>query len=149
MRTALLAVVAALFFVGPSFAEEKEEHHRPLSEADAAAGKPLYLRECSGCHGERGNGAGPAADFVDPRPRDFTKRRFKFRTTESGHPPTTADILRTIQRGIPGTAMPSFAFLSDDERKKIAAYVLRLAELLDEPEHEPIADPGAAPAATA
>ena len=148
MNKSLLAVLIALLFAAPSFADEKEEQHRSLTEADAAAGKPLYLRECSGCHGERGNGAGLAADFVDPRPRDFTKRRFKFRTTESGHPPATTDILRTIQRGIPGTAMPSFSFLSEDERKKIAAYVLKLAEFLDEPEHEPIHDPGDAPAVT-
>ncbi len=131
-------------------ADAKEEHQkRPLSAADAAAGKPLYLRECSGCHGERGNGAGPAADYVDPRPRDFTQARFKFRTTKSGQPPATADILRTLQRGIPGTAMPSFAFLSDDERKKIAAYVLKLADLLDGPEPEAIHDIGTPPPMTA
>jgi mono/diheme cytochrome c family protein len=121
---------------------------RPLTAGDAAAGKALYLRECSGCHGERGNGGGPAAGFVDPRPRDFTKRRFKLRTTESGAPPTTSDILRTIERGVPGTAMPSFAFLSDGERKQIAAYVLKLADLLDEPEAQSIVDTTNAPPAT-
>jgi mono/diheme cytochrome c family protein len=122
---------------------------RPLTAADAAAGKPLYLRECSGCHGERGNGAGPAADFVDPRPRDFTKGRFKFRTTPSGQPPATQDILQVIARGIPGTAMPSFAFLSETERKQIAAYVLKLADVLDEPEPKPVTAPGTPPALTA
>ncbi len=121
---------------------------RPLDTADARAGKPLYLRECSGCHGERGDGAGPAADFVDPRPRDFTKRLFKLRSTPSGRPPTTADVLRTIERGIPGTAMPAFAFLPEAERRQIAAYVLELADLLDEPEPQPIADPGPAPPST-
>lgn len=121
---------------------------RPLTDADAAAGKPIYLRECSGCHGERGNGAGPAADFIDPRPRDFTKRAFKLRSTPSGQPATTEDVLRTIERGIPGTAMPPFDFLSSDERRQIAAYILRLADLLDEPEPNPIADPGKAPAVT-
>ncbi len=121
---------------------------RPLTAADAAAGKPLYLQECSGCHGERGNGKGPAADFVDPRPRDFTKAQFKFRTTAPGQPPATADILRTIERGIPGTAMPSFAFLPDGDRRKIAAYVLKLADVLDEPEPATLgapADTGADP----
>jgi mono/diheme cytochrome c family protein len=148
--TTLLAMLFAAQLAASARADEKGDHHapRPLSTADAAAGKPLYLRECSGCHGERGTGAGPAADFVDPRPRDFTKGRFKFRTTESGKPPATADILRTIQHGIPGTAMPSFAFLTDDERTKIAAYVLKLADLLDEPEPERIPDPGQPPDAT-
>src|SRR5512140_37204 len=112
MKKPIVTIVVAMLLAAPAWADEKEEHHapRPLTAAAAAAGKPLYLRECSGCHGERGNGAGPAADFVDPRPRDFTKRRFKFRSTESGQPPTTDDILRTIQRAIPGTALPSFAF---------------------------------------
>jgi mono/diheme cytochrome c family protein len=150
MKKPVVMMILAFLLAAPGLADEEEKHHapRPLSAADAAAGKPLYLRECSGCHGERGNGAGPAADFVDPRPRDFTKGRFKLRTTESGKPPATADILRTIERGIPGTAMPSFAFLSADERTKIAAYVLKLADLLDEPEPEHLHDPGQPPAAT-
>jgi mono/diheme cytochrome c family protein len=150
MKKPILWIVLALLLAAPAWAGEEDNHHapRPMTPANAAAGKPLYLRECSGCHGERGNGAGPAADFVDPRPRDFTKGRFKFRTTESGKPPATTDILRTIEHGIPGTAMPSFAFLTDDERTKIAAYVLKLADLLDEPEPERIPDPGQPPAAT-
>ena len=122
---------------------------RPLSTADAKAGKPLYLRECSACHGERGDGNGPGAPFVEPRPRDFTKGVFKLRTTSSGQPPTTADVLRTIERGIPGTAMPSFAFLPEAERRQIAAYVLERADLLASPEPQPIRDPGQPPAATA
>ena len=150
---ALMASLAAsLCVISTGVADEHERNAhgtaRPLTAADAAAGKPLYLRECSGCHGERGNGAGPAADYVDPRPRDFTKRRFKLRTTKSGAAPATSDILRTIQHGIPGTAMPSFAFLSDAERKDIAAYVLKLADLLDEPEPQPIVDTRNAPPTT-
>lgn len=121
---------------------------RPLSPADVSAGKALYLRECSGCHGERGDGAGPAAAWIDPRPRDFTTGVFKFRTTASGQPPATADVLRVIERGVPGTAMPPFAFLPPDERKKIAAYVLRVADVLDEPEPEPLPAPGPPPPST-
>jgi len=118
---------------------------RPLTEADARAGRTPYLRECSRCHGEHGDGAGPQASAVDPRPRDFTTRPFKFRTTSAGQPPTTADVLHTIEQGIPGTAMLSFAFLPEEERKQIAARVLQFARLLDEPEPQPLADPGAPP----
>ena len=35
-------------------------------------------------------------------------------------PETTADVLHTIEQGIPGTAMLSFAFLPEEERKQIA-----------------------------
>ena len=121
---------------------------RPITDAEVKAGKPLYLRECSACHGERGDGAGPAAAFVDPKPRNFLQKQFKFRTTPSGDAPTTADVLRTIERGLPGSAMPAFSFLSEPERKQIAAYVLNLADLIDDGEPAPIADPGVAPPAT-
>ena len=121
---------------------------RPVTDVDAMAGKASYQRWCGGCHGERGDGAGPAAEFLDPRPRDFTKKLFKFRTTASGQPPTTVDVLRVIERGVPGTAMPPFAFLPEADRRKIAAYVLNVADLIDGPEPTPIAAPDPPPAAT-
>jgi cytochrome c oxidase cbb3-type subunit 2 len=140
MRLAF-ALALALAASSPAAADP-----RPLTDADASAGKAAYLRECSGCHGERGDGNGAAAPFLDPRPRDFTKGTFKFRTTPSGRGPATADVLRTIERGLPGTSMPSFAFLPADERRKIAAYVLRLGDLLDAPEPDAIPAPGTPPA---
>jgi cytochrome c oxidase cbb3-type subunit 2 len=122
---------------------------RPLTERDMKAGKAVYLRECAACHGERGAGDGPGAPFIDPKPRNFTKKMFKLRTTPSGEAPATADILHTIQNGIPGTAMPSFSFLSEEERRQVAAVVLEFADMLDAPEPAPIKDPGTPPAATA
>lgn len=121
---------------------------RPITAVDANAGKPLYLQYCSPCHGDRGDGAGPGAAFLNPRPRDFTKRLFKLRTTPSGQAPATADVLRTIERGIPGTSMPSFAFLPEGDRRKVAAHVLRLADMLDEPEPTTVPHPGEPPATT-
>jgi mono/diheme cytochrome c family protein len=128
-------------------ASARKPGQRPLTEKDARMGKPLYVRECAGCHGERGDGKGPAAAFLDPKPRNFLAKLFKLRTTE-GQVPATADVLRTIERGLPGSAMPSFAFLAPEERDRIAAYVLDLADALDTPE-PPVVDPGTPPAATA
>jgi cytochrome c oxidase cbb3-type subunit 2 len=121
---------------------------RPFSDEDVAKGRPIYVRECSSCHGERGAGDGPAASFLDPRPRDFTKGMFKLRTTASMQPPTTADVLRVIERGIPGTAMPSFGFLSPEERRLAAAWVLDRAGLREELEPAPLPDPGEPPPAS-
>jgi mono/diheme cytochrome c family protein len=150
MRTTPLALLVALTLPlsASGAADDGRGPSRPLTEADAKAGRTPYLRECSRCHGERGDGAGPQSDAVDPRPRDFTKRLFELRTTPSGQPPTTADVLRTIEQGIPGTAMLSFAFLHEEERKEIAARVLEFAGLLDEPEPRPVVDPGAPPPST-
>jgi cytochrome c oxidase cbb3-type subunit 2 len=121
---------------------------RPLTMVDANAGKPTYVQYCSGCHGDRGDGKGPAAEFLDPRPRDFTAARFKYRTTATGQPPTTEDVLKIVERGIPGTTMPSFGFLSPDERRRVTAHVLRLADLLEEPEPTPLPAPAAPPPPT-
>lgn len=139
MRTWSLAAIVLLA------AASAQATPRPLTAADADAGKPLYLAECSACHGERGDGAGPAAAFLDPRPRNFTRGLFKLRTTPSGQPPATADVLRTIERGMPGSSMPSFSALSPDQRRKIAAHVLQLAGLLDTPEPAPVPTPGSPP----
>lgn len=136
---------APLLFILPSLALAAS---RPLSDEDAAAGKPLYLRECSACHGERGRGDGPAAAFLEIAPRDFTRGQFKLRTTPSGEPPATIDVLQVIERGIPGSAMPSFRFLPVEDRRRIGAYVLQLADLLEEPEPAPVPPPSAPPAAT-
>ena len=121
---------------------------RPFQDSDSQAGKLLYQRECGACHGDRGDGNSNAAGFLDPKPRDFTKRVFKLRTTESGRAPATRDILRTIRQGIPGSAMPAFNFLPASERRQIAAYVLNVADLLDEKEPEPLPDPGMPPPTT-
>jgi mono/diheme cytochrome c family protein len=139
-------------FGSPEAARAFTAAHPPaakLTDADARAGKAVYVRECSACHGERGDGKGPAASFLDPRPRDFTKKMFKIRSTESGQPPTVADLLRTVERGLPGSAMPAFSFLTVEERRQAVAYVMDKADLLDADAPRPIADPGAPPPADA
>ena len=35
-------------------------------------GKSVYQSRCLGCHGQKGDGKGPASLFLDPKPRDFT-----------------------------------------------------------------------------
>lgn len=121
------------------FASTLHAGSRPVSDLDAVAGKKTYLRECAACHGDRGNGQGPAANFLEPRPRDFTKKVFKIRSTPTGKPPTTDDLLKTVENGLPGSAMPPFGYLSPQERKQVVAYVLTLADLIDSPEPEPMA----------
>lgn len=86
-------------------------------------GRETYANYCVGCHGETGDGAGPAARFLEPRPRDFRGGRLKFTTVESGQPPRDEDYLRTITEGLAGTAMPAFPLLTSTEREALVAYV--------------------------
>jgi mono/diheme cytochrome c family protein len=75
----------------------------PVSQA----GWALYDRYCLACHGALGDGAGPAAPWLAPRPRNFQHGAFAWRTTASGSPPTREDVVITILYGAPG-AMPAF-----------------------------------------
>ncbi len=83
----------------------------------------LYRRYCVGCHGMSGDGAGPSASLLDPYPRDFRNGVFKWKSTIAGAKPTHEDLVRTLQRGVPGTAMPSFLQLSDEEIDALVEYV--------------------------
>ena len=151
MRTSskiLLAAIGALAFTwmpGPGMAADKPG--KPMPEATeelVEKGRAIYFRRCSFCHGLLGDGEGPAAKYLDPRPRDFTLGTFKFRTTQSGELPTNEDLFRTVSRGLPGTAMQSFDSdlnkngLSEDERWAVIAYIKTFAQEFDDPELDPV-----------
>jgi len=93
------------------------------TDADRAAGKVLYEKYCSQCHGEKGDGAGPAAVHLNPRPRNFTTGKYKIRTTPNGTLPTTADLVHIIKTGMPYSSMPSWPEFTDDQVKHLAYYV--------------------------
>ncbi|MFN7951185.1 MAG: c-type cytochrome [bacterium] len=91
--------------------------------AQRDAGKLLYEKYCSQCHGEKGDGAGVAAAHLKPKPRDFTKGKFKIRSTPGGSVPTTADLVRIIRHGMPYSTMPAWPSFKDDELQSLAYYV--------------------------
>ncbi len=109
-------------------------------------GKSLYEKHCMVCHGEKGQGKGPAAPFLFPKPRDLTLGVFKVRSTSTGEPPTDDDILLTLTDGMPGSAMPSFTELSKEEKKALVEYVKELGEITEGPSN--IIKPGKPPAVT-
>ncbi len=95
----------------------------PRSEEWIAYGKGVYERRCAGCHGAEGNGNGPAATFTYiERPRNFTKGEFKFHLTD-GPVPSDGDLLRTITRGVRGTAMPPWYDLPLADRLAVIQYI--------------------------
>ena len=92
-------------------------------------GRPrgLYREHCAHCHGITGDGNGPTAAFLNPYPRDYRAGLFKFKSTPIGRRPLHEDLKKILIEGIPGTAMPSFRLLSDQEIESLVDYVKYLA----------------------
>lgn len=87
----------------------------------------LYRQHCAHCHGVTGDGMGPTAEFLNPYPRDYRPGVFKFKLTRSTQKPSKSDLARILEHGIPGTAMPSFRVLPQDEREALIDYVIYLS----------------------
>jgi mono/diheme cytochrome c family protein len=90
-------------------------------------GRLLYAEHCQHCHGVSGDGAGPTAEYLNPIPRDYRLGIFKFTSTGTPNRATREDLAHTIEDGIPGTYMPSFKLLTEDESTALVEYVLWLA----------------------
>ena len=92
-----------------------------------SAGRESFLTHCSGCHGVTGDGGGPAARYLSPRPRNFRKGTFKFTSTQSGEKPLRQDLFDTITRGLSGSSMPDFRLFPSEFRHDLVEYVCYLA----------------------
>jgi cytochrome c oxidase cbb3-type subunit 2 len=82
-----------------------------------------YRRYCVGCHGPEGDGEGENAQWLDPKPRDFTLAKFKCRSTPTGTLPTDEDIFNTIGRGLDASNMPAWNTLTNQQRVDLVAYI--------------------------
>ncbi|MEO1999674.1 MAG: c-type cytochrome, partial [Planctomycetaceae bacterium] len=84
----------------------------------------LYVRDCRDCHGGNGDGNGPAARFLSPKPRDFRSGNFRLVTTRSGIS-TIQDLVAVLARGMPGSSMPPWPKLSPSDQQLLAGRVLK------------------------
>lgn len=115
---------------------------------DPKRGKDLYRRYCIGCHGPNGDGQGENAQWVEPKPRDFTMGLFKCRSTVSGSLPLDSDLFATIGRGIDTTAMPAWNPLTNQQRADLVAYVKTFSPRFKEEKPDPPIEIPAESAAT-
>jgi len=125
-----------------SIAEKTAEQKDGIDpKAEAKAGKIIYEKWCIPCHGVTGRGNGPAAPTLVPKPRNFFDGVFKIRTTPSGELPTDDDIVKIIEKGMPGSSMPAWKGLITTRKvQQTAAYIKTLMEdwLQEEEPPEPV-----------
>jgi mono/diheme cytochrome c family protein len=103
-------------------ADDEHKHHREPGWR-LIDGRNLYMQHCLHCHGTSGDGNGPTARFLNPRPRDYRQGIFKFQSTRLGLKPKRSDLIHILEQGIPGTYMPSFVLLGPEKLGLIVDYV--------------------------
>jgi DMSO reductase family type II enzyme heme b subunit len=101
---------------------------------DADRGVEIYTTRCILCHGEEGDGLGPAAERLNPPPRDFTLGQYKIKTTGFDDIVSNdEDLFRMINDGMPQTAMPGWGdMLSEQDIWDVIAYLKTFAGLEEE-----------------
>jgi mono/diheme cytochrome c family protein len=88
----------------------------PRIQEAAGLGKALFAATCASCHGETGDGNGPAAGALAPAPTNFHLKK-----------PTEERAWDVLENGVPGTAMPPWRNqLSADERHALVEFVRSL-----------------------
>jgi cbb3-type cytochrome c oxidase subunit III len=109
-----LALALTASSVGALLAQQptSDVTRNPLatSPTDAAAGARVYSQTCQSCHGPAGQG---------DRAPALTTSRFT-------HGNDDADVFHTIRTGIPGTQMPPFRGLSDQQIWQLVTYLRTL-----------------------
>ncbi len=108
-----------VYVKGPLVPEtaQKSKYQKPwiASPELVAQGKELFTQQCVTCHGANGDGAGPAAAGLNPKPRNFIAAD----GWKNGRKPT--QIFGTLTKGL--NTMPSFGSLPSDDRWALVHYV--------------------------
>ena len=98
-KIAVLSLTAvAVLFVVFSFAIFAAEGFA----SDVANGKKIFTANCAVCHGDKGDGTGPAAAALNPKPRNFASPA-EMKDIDD------ARLKKSITEGRPGTAMVGFS----------------------------------------
>ncbi|WP_417666953.1 cytochrome c/FTR1 family iron permease [Pseudidiomarina sp.] len=92
----------------------------PKALSPTAQTKELYQTQCSACHGQQGQGDGPAGQNLEPAPTNFTD-------LERAENRSLLGLYDAITKGIDDTAMMAFTNLTEQQRWSLAFYVGSLA----------------------
>ncbi|MFK7863653.1 MAG: cbb3-type cytochrome c oxidase subunit I [Pseudohongiellaceae bacterium] len=84
----------------------------------SVAGVELWQTNCSGCHGDTGQGNGQAAEWLQPQPANLTQHDY------------SADLLADVLwNGVHGTSMPAWRELNASQLSALVAVVKSFSEV--------------------
>ncbi len=86
------------------------------AERFARRGAEVFIHNCAGCHGPKGEGDGPAKSALTPTPRNLTTARFSDRS-----------LSESVWNGIRGSSMPPWNDLPSGDQRALVAYLKTLA----------------------
>jgi cytochrome c oxidase cbb3-type subunit 2 len=92
------------------------------SSSDLKRGSQLYARNCASCHGTRGEGDGPGASGLRPRPMNLSEQEY-----------TRDRLSSSLWNGVAGTAMPAWRDLSRADLAALAEVTRRFHAAQPEP----------------
>ena len=116
VTASVLAVFAVLALAG---AAQGVPPQQAASAEVLELGSVVYSEQCASCHGSEGKGNGPAARFLDPKPRDFTSGEWVYTNGD------VESLVAIITAGVDDTGMTPFEeLLSEEEISAVANYVL-------------------------
>ena len=88
-------------------------------KGDTKRGGVFYLANCATCHGARGDGAGPRAYFINPRPRNFIDDASRARFNRLA-------LFAAVSEGKIGTEMPAWSKVATPQQlADVSEYVFQ------------------------
>ena len=88
-------------------------------KGDSRRGGAFYLANCATCHGARGDGAGPRAYFINPKPRNFVEAASRARFNRVA-------LFAAVSEGKLGTEMPAWSKVATPQQMAdVAEYVFQ------------------------
>lgn len=103
-----IAVVCTMLYGGVALADNPT--------GNTKQGESVYRTHCLNCHGAKGQGDGPVADSLTPRPADLSSEMIQKKPEK--------ELVKIIQEGKPGTSMPAWkGDLSDQHIQDVLAYL--------------------------
>jgi mono/diheme cytochrome c family protein len=88
-------------------------------KGDFKRGGAFYLANCATCHGARGDGAGPRAYFINPKPRNFIEPASRARFNRVA-------LYAAVSEGRLGSEMPAWKQVATPQQMAdVSEYVFR------------------------